>query len=261
MRGEKFCTILQKARKSKGLSLAALGSRVRASGPTLSRYERGDYLPPALETVELLDQELGLSGMLVRAWSREKTGWGLPLWAQDVQMLEEKSHRIDLITPEVIPGLLQCPRYFRMMGKRSLTPLERTESYFKVRDRRFELIIRNETELVRAVIPVTVLDAIPKSLREEQLVRILDMTTTGHLEVQVLPREELPMGLLGPLMLFHTREEGVIAVSEHNQGLIVHDTEESTERLLALGSLYMERSFPVGYSHLYLEKLLEEEKS
>ncbi|WP_053618939.1 helix-turn-helix transcriptional regulator [Nocardiopsis sp. NRRL B-16309] len=249
-----FRTLLRSGRTSRGWTLDRLGRLVGAVGTTVGRWERGEYLPPR-EVAVSLDRELGYGSQLMRAWQIEKTGSPLPPWAHDIALLEERARLIELISPHLVPGLLQCTEYMRLMMGRNLIPAADIARLVDARSRRLEALIANGLASVTAVFPAFAVDRLPTDVRREQAARLLELTDAGHVDVHLIMDEDTPIGLMGPLMMFHLREGGAISASEHNRGVIVHDEASDIGRLHHQIKAALGRSLPAAASRRFLEEV------
>ncbi|WP_275041349.1 Scr1 family TA system antitoxin-like transcriptional regulator [Nocardiopsis lucentensis] len=152
----------------------------------------------------------------------------------------------------------RCPEYMTLMMRRNLIRTADITQLVQARSRRFEVLVANKLASVTAVFPAFAVTRLPDDIRRAQAVRLLDLIGTGHLDVHLIMTEETPIGLMGPLMMFHLDEGGAIAASEHNRGVIVHDEASDYGRLHNQIKAALGRSLPPVQSRRFLDE--EKEK-
>lgn len=252
MDSARFCTMLLSGRTSRDLTLVQVAKLVNSTGPTVGRWEAGKHLPTR-EQVRVLDEKFGYRGELLRAWHYAKSGTTLPPWANDVGELEERSRRIELASPHIVPGLLQSPEYMAMTMRRNLFPPREIQDLVDLRTGRCEYLLDQGLNQITAIFPASAVLVLPHQVRQEQVKRLLELMDTGRVDVHLIPDEEMPLGLMGPLMMFHLREGGTIGASEHNRGVIVHDEFSEPARLQDQVKRALGRSMPPAQSQRLLE--------
>ncbi|OLT30729.1 hypothetical protein BJF83_24545 [Nocardiopsis sp. CNR-923] len=200
-----------------------------------------------------MDRELGYRGQLLRAWQTAKTGSPLPPWAHDIAELEQRAQRIELVSPHVVPGLLQSPGYMELIMRRNFLTPASIGHLLKARAKRYEVLAANGDPDITSVFPVTAITLVPDTVRREQAARLVELIDTKHVEVHLIPQEDLLVGLMSPLMMFYLAEGGEIAASEHVRGAIIYGEMEEYDRLHDRIKAALGRALPPARSRRFLE--------
>ncbi|WP_116247249.1 Scr1 family TA system antitoxin-like transcriptional regulator [Nocardiopsis sp. FIRDI 009] len=233
MESKVFCASLTRARKNMGLSKSQLASRVSRSPSTVTRWERGDYLPDR-DDAEELDRVLRCGGELLRDWQIDMTGEVVAPWKQRIPDLERNSVAIHLVYPYGIPGLVHARAYAELLLREGQYPgsddVIRAEA--KARAGRYDALAANGAPWVTAVFPASCLSRLPPPVRRTQARRLVDLVEGGRLTVNLLGEDAI-LDMVAPLMSFHLTDGTRVLASEHNWDVVTHGKPRQIEVLTA----------------------------
>ncbi|WP_083924273.1 helix-turn-helix domain-containing protein [Nocardiopsis lucentensis] len=231
MEGNDFCTALTIARNNAGLSKAQLARRIPCSPGLITKWEQGKHLP-SWDNVARLDEVLGARNQLVHLWQVAMTGSLLKPWEDSIPELEQGSHTIELGSPWVIPGLLQCPAYMALMLREGRFPETEVEIKREVSTRsgRYDALAKNGSPWVTAVFPLGALACLPDDVRRDQVEHLLKLISGGRVEAHLIP-DRTVIGLVSPMSVFRLRDGRVVTASEHNRGVVIHSDPTGVERM------------------------------
>lgn len=266
---------LRELRKSAGLTVRQLASRIDLGHAAVSRYETG-VRSPAIDTLARILTQLGTSGTrydeLMELGRRSSepnviadSKSGLHKHLLNLAELERKAQRIVHVAPMVIPGPLQT-RAFAQEVMSSL-PDEK-------RDVRIELrMARSSTVLAsgkfEAIIWEGVLhDAIGgPAVMAEQLRHIVTTMRTGAIDVRILPSnlQRWTLAHNGSFVLFEFDKAAPIVHLEHYRGpAFIYDQKDAEayrEALTTLTNATMSPERSVALMATVAEKLERSEQS
>lgn len=257
MNGARFPAKLTKVRELAGLTQRQLAARAGTSSASVSRWEAG-VSAPKRDNVQLLDHATGAHGALLKAWSDDHEGKGLPAYMRDLGKLEENARMIELVSPLLIPGLLQAPSYARLIFDESLmgeagADLERL---VKLRCERYEKLRKTTDPKIVAVFPETALTLAPEAVRSEQARHLLSLVGTGRVKVHLVPSGSLLLGVTSMLLLFHMHDDETAVSSDHVDGNVIYEDSSGYPRLQGLVKQALGAALPAGQSRKVLEELL-----
>ncbi|WP_083924317.1 helix-turn-helix domain-containing protein [Nocardiopsis lucentensis] len=253
MESKGFCASLTRARNNAGLSKTQLASRIGRAVSTVTRWERGEHLPER-DDAELLDRELRCDGDLLRDWQVAATGSVVPHWKQRVPWLEQNSVTIKMSGLQRVPGLVQSREYMRFIFRvgRFRETEEELEREVNERAARYDALSANGGPWIVAAFPITALTCLPDAVRADQASHLIEQTERGRLSVHLLAADAVT-GLVSPLLLFSLREGGVVAASEHNRGVVVHDDPAGIGRMANLFEQTLGAAMPAADSRSHLK--------
>ncbi len=253
---QEFGAILAHERNQAGHTLRKLASLVNCSASTLSRWENG-HVTPMRDDVERVDEALDVNGRLVSAWEFATSG-GLPPWMHDMGRLEEAAETIELISPHVVPGLLQSSRYLRLVMREGLHPgsPEEIERLVTLRSARYQYLVSKNDPDVVAVFPVTALTCVPDDVRKEQVAHLLSVSRREKVMVHLVPEGSILVGVTSMLLMFHLRDGGKAASADHVRGNVFYQETTGYDRLHGLVKRALGSALPTAQSREVLEKLL-----
>ncbi|WP_047869032.1 helix-turn-helix transcriptional regulator [Nocardiopsis sp. RV163] len=253
---QNFGQILAHERKQVGYTLRRLASLANCSASTLSRWENG-HVSPARDDVEKVDKALGVNGRLVREWEFATAG-GLPPWMRDMSRLEEAAETIELISPHVVPGLLQSPQYLRLVMREGLHPgsPKEIDRLIALRSARYQYLSSKNDPNVIAVFPTSALTCVPEDVRKEQVARLLSVSSSGKVMVHLIPEGSILVGVTSMLLMFHLRGGGKAASADHVRGNVFYEETTGYDRLHGLVKRALGSALPAAQSREVLEKLL-----
>lgn len=217
MSGARFPTQLTKVRELVGLTQRQLAVRAGTSSASISRWEAG-VSTPKRDNVRLLDDATSAHGSLLKSWSDDREGKGLPAYMRDLGRLEETARLVELVSPLLVPGLLQSPTYARLIFEESLMGEEgaNLDRLVKLRCERYEKL---GSPKIVAVFPETALSFVPEEVRSEQAAHLLQLVDTGKVRVHLVPAGSLLLGVTSMLLVFHMHDGEIAASSDHVDGI------------------------------------------
>lgn len=256
MSGARFPTQLTKARELAGLTQRQLANRAGTSSASVSRWEAGG-ITPKRDNVQLLDDATGARGQLLKAWSDDREGLGLPAYMRDLGRLEELARLIELISPLLIPGLLQCESYARRVFEESLMgevagDLDRLVA---LRCGRLAQLRKTSNPRIVAVFPETALTFVPEAVRRDQVAHLLDVIDSGRVRVLLVPHGSLLLGVTSMLLVFHMMNGETAVSSDHVDGNVIYEESAGYTRLQGLVKQALSDALPAEQSRKVLEKL------
>ncbi|WP_106582719.1 helix-turn-helix domain-containing protein [Murinocardiopsis flavida] len=256
MTGQEFGTQLAKERKQAGHTQRALASLIQGSASSLCRWENGQATPPRGD-VEKIDKALESRGRLIRMWELATSGTSLPPWMRDIGRLEEAAETIELISPHVVPGLLQSPLYAHMVMREGLHPGSPTEikRLVSVRCSRYDLLRSRGNPWVIAVFPKTALTCVPEPVRTEQVAHLLSLIGSSKVLIHLLPEGTLLVGVTSMLLMFHLRDGGKAASADHVWGNVLYEETSSYDQLDGLVKRSLGSALPPEQTRMALEEL------
>ncbi|WP_306368187.1 helix-turn-helix transcriptional regulator [Nocardiopsis sp. CC223A] len=256
MQEQTFGDYLREERESAGLTLRSLSKASGLAPSTLSRWEN-NHVDPARADVVKVDQGLRANGRVVSNWEL-LTSVRFPPWMRNVSRLEEVAHLIELISPLLVPGLLQSPLYAHEVFREGLhqgTP-EEIGKLIALRTSRLERLRSSNNPLVTAVFPVTALTCVPDAVRSEQATRLLELSESDRISIHLVPEGTVLMGVVSHLLMFHLRDGGRAAVADHVDGATLYEDRKSYVRLEGLVKSALGSALPAKQSRKTLEELL-----
>ncbi|MEV2276776.1 helix-turn-helix transcriptional regulator [Nocardiopsis sp. NPDC049922] len=256
MSGARFPTELVKVRELARLTQRQLAARAGTSSASVSRWESG-VSTPKRDNVHMLDDATNARGRLLKAWSDDREGKGLPTYMRDLGRLEEAARTIELVSPHLIPGLLQCPGYARLVFEQSLMgevtgDLDRLVA---LRCGRYPQLRKINNPRIVAVFPETALFFVPEAIRREQVRHLLEMLEAGNVRVLLVPHGSLLLGVTSMLLVFHMQNGETAVSSDHVDGNVIYEDSEGYTRLQGLVKQSLGDALPTEQSRKALEEL------
>lgn len=247
---------LREERESAGLSLRSLGSASGLAASTISRWEN-DKVIPAREDIVKADRGLKAGGRVVANFE-VLSSVRFPPWMRSVNRLEEASELIELISPQLVPGLLQAPLYTREVFREGLyqgSP-EEVDKLIALRTSRLERLRATNNPRMTAVLPATGLVHAPDAVRVEQVSHLLELSQDDRVMIHLVPEGTLWFGVLSTLLFFHLRDGGKAAASDHVDGVRIYEDRKRYARLEGLVKQALGSALPTKQSRKVLEDLL-----
>lgn len=213
------------ARIAKNLTQKQLGELVRLDAETIASIEQGRRaLMP--NVAELMDQVLGLPGILTVAAHKMPQIDVIPPWAEPLINLEQKAVALSSYQNQVVPGLLQTQAYAEAVF-RSRVPLYidgEVEDQTAARLGRQAALRREQPMMASFVIwePALTCPLGGRAVLHEQLRHLLTCSELTGVTIQVLPLDRtLHPALDGPFVLLETPEHQHVAYLETQRGSLV----------------------------------------
>ncbi|MEV2274092.1 helix-turn-helix transcriptional regulator [Nocardiopsis sp. NPDC049922] len=251
-----FPSNLEKGREIAGLTQRQLASRVGAAASSICRWESGKSTPRR-DTVHRLDDVLEMRGRLVRVWELDTSGTALAPWMRDIERLEERAETIELVSPLMVPGTLQSPRYARLVFEEGLAGSDREiERLMAHRCGRYEYLRAKNNPVITAMFPATALTWTPDAVKREQVAHLMTLAATGRVRVNLVPEGTLLIGVTSPFIMFHLPGGDKVASSDHVAGNVLHEDSTGYDRLHGLVKRALQCALPTRQSLQVLGELL-----
>jgi hypothetical protein len=194
---------LRRLRERAGISCAEAGYSIRGSASKISRMETGRISFKERDVEDLLtlygltDPEERSQLVSLVAQSKQ-TGWWhryneqMPKWFEDYVGLEEAAARIQSWEVQFVPGLLQTEEYARAAVAHRhprTSSSNQVDGMVEVRMRRQRILDGTHPPRLWAVIDESVLHRTigGPAVLKQQIERLLDVTTSSHISLQVIP--------------------------------------------------------------------------
>ncbi|MFD3687737.1 helix-turn-helix domain-containing protein [Nocardiopsis sp. NPDC058631] len=252
---QEFGTYLREEREQAGLTLRDLAKTSGLAASTLSRWENNKVTPSRADVTKA-DQGLKAKGRVVAHWEIA-TSIGFPPWMKNVNRLEEAAQLVELISPHLVPGLLQAPQYARAVFREGLHQGSSSDidRLVALRCGRYELLRSQTDPRITTVFPVAALTCVPDAVRTEQVARLLALTESDQVNIHLIPEGAILMGVVSMLIMFHLRDGGLAAVSDHVDGATLYEDKRNYGRLHGLVKQALGSALPARQSRHVLEQL------
>lgn len=218
-------------RTAKGLTQKELGKRVGLQEESVASIEQGRR-PLMPDVAELMDQILGLPGVLTVAAHKMPQIDVIPPWAEPLIKLEQKAAALSSYQNQVIPGLLQTEAYAQEVF-RSRIPLYTDGEVADQTAARLERqpTLRRENPMLASFViwePALHCPLGGPEILRDQIQHLLDCSYLPGVMIQVLPLNRTSHPALdGPFVLLETPDHQHIAYLETHRGsLVVSDLDE-----------------------------------
>ncbi|MDE3724951.1 helix-turn-helix transcriptional regulator [Nocardiopsis sp. N85] len=229
-----FAATLRSERKNAGFTLRKFATVSHFAVSTLSRWENGKTSPIRADVVRL-DKALDVNGRLVAEWEAANSE-GFPSWMRSPGAREERAVAIDTISVNLVPGLIQSPKYahavFRAFHPRSASA--EIERLAQLRVARYESLTRRNDPLVTAVFPMNALSHLPSEVKEDQIEYLLRHLERGRLIVYLIPKTTPILAVSSSAQVYHLPEGRSVAASDHVRGNVLLEKPGDTEAVESL---------------------------
>ncbi|WP_435110663.1 helix-turn-helix domain-containing protein [Nocardiopsis synnemataformans] len=256
MTQDHFPSLLTTFRDFSGRTQKQLAFDIGTSPASVSRWEAGKFTP-SVETAETLDRMLKADGRLLKAWRKKTSGTELPVWQLNVARLQEQAVAIDYLLPTLVPGLLQCESYARLVFKdgQPLASDADVDHWTNGRCSRLKVLREHHhNPLVTAVFPHSALACTPDQVRREQAAHLLQLMDGGKVEVHLLPPGVFMLGVTAPVQLFRLFDGGVAVSSDYIAGNVILES-DSHPRMETLVRKGLASALPARESRQLLREL------
>ncbi|MFI6765330.1 Scr1 family TA system antitoxin-like transcriptional regulator [Streptomyces sp. NPDC050355] len=219
---------VRELRKAKGWSQETLGGKVFTSTTRIAQVELATD-PPNAELCQRLDDALEAKGALMEL---------LPLvgrstfasWAEVFLARQANAAKIHEFS-QVVPGLLQTPGYARALVASARIFHERdVDEVVQDRIERQKILHRPKPPWMWVILDESALYHIvgDRQVMREQLSHLLEIGTSEHVHVQVLPYEgTVPAAMGGSLTVLAMPSGEQLAYLEHMRGGSLHEGEDA----------------------------------
>ncbi|MFD4998956.1 helix-turn-helix domain-containing protein [Streptomyces buecherae] len=201
---------LKRLREQSGLSLRALAEKLHYPHSYISRVEHHEQLPSEA-LANALDESFSTGGLFVDLLTIAQDSM-VTRQSRDCFPLEARSIRIQVISSNLVPGLLQTEEYARGAFSLGLAraDLPALEEIVAFRLRRQELFTREDPPQYWAIVDEAALlrlTANPR-LMVIQLEHLLRVAAEPHINIQVMPFSEPFHPVMGGSLTLLTLENG-----------------------------------------------------
>ncbi|MCM1967481.1 helix-turn-helix transcriptional regulator [Streptomyces sp. G1] len=250
------------ARIAKNLTQKQLGGLVGLDAETIASIEQGRRaLMP--DVAELMDQHLGLPGLLAVAANEMPAVDVTPPWAEEYMSLEEQAVALSWYESMRFPGLLQTENYARALF-RVRVPARAEEEIENLTVRR----VKRQAILHRKVPPslsFIVWEAVLKDriggdeVYAEQLRHLIACMDLPNVTLQVMPfGRTTHAGLNGPFILLETPSHQQLAYSETQHGSLLISTPDEVSILSRKYAMLRTQALNTEQTRGLLDRLLGE---
>lgn len=248
-----FAEALTAAREAAGLTQTQLAKSAGLSLSSLNRWENSGSLPKR-ENAEALDRVLGCDGTLLARHQEAKDGFSFPVWARSLSHIEPEARTATVVTPNMVPGYLQCPSLASLLF-RSARPWMTEEEVARLTALRCERLHQLLKLRVTAVFPLFVLDALPREIQVEQVGTLLDWIATGRVAVHLVPRGSILLVPGSATTVFHLAGDEVAIVGDWSRGTVAAERGDHSA-LLGMVSSALAAALPSRETIAALKELL-----
>lgn len=248
---------LRRLRKQNGLTQAQVADHVGYVPSAASNWENGRTTPDE-ETAKKLDELLGARGGLLRVLRDVTQTSGAPPWLRDDDQLSRQAVTIEVVTPVLVPAILESPLYARyaLAEGRPSDPMGVIDELVKIR---CSQLSRLDPGLrVFATFPEAGLAGVPATARKEQAAHLLDLVSTDRVRVNMVPAGSILAGVTSPFQIYKLRDGSRVATSEHTNGSIVVNEARGIERLQDLARTALGSALPVDDTLRRLKEITDE---
>lgn len=229
-----FGLALRAERKNAGFTLRKFAAVSNFAVSTLSRWENARTSPVRAD-VERLDKSLGINGRLIAEWEAANSD-GIPSWMRSPGMREGRAVAIDIMSVNLVPGLIQSPKYARAVF-RAFHPRKddsEIERLAQLRVSRYESLTRRNDPLVTAVFPLHPLRYLPPDVREDQVGYLLQHLERGRLVVYLIPETTPILAVSSSAQIYYLPEGRTVATSDLVRGNVLLEKPGDTETVESL---------------------------
>ncbi|MEU2179925.1 helix-turn-helix domain-containing protein [Streptomyces thermolilacinus] len=256
-----FGRLLKFHRERAGITMEALGKHTSYSKSQVAMVEKGERRPKD-HFVERADALLGAQGAL-KAVAETITPSSVPAWWEDYVEEEEKAAGIHMYATDVIPGLLQSPRYAEAVFACHIPAWdeEEAEALLAGRMARQEVYNRKPRPIITYVLEKACLTR-PIGGREvlkDCLTHMLVVARLSNVTIQVMPEDrEKHAGLNGPFILLETAERrGQLGYVEGQSGRYFISEQPDLGDMFMRYSTLRAQALPPESSVTFIEKVAQ----
>ncbi|GAA1444961.1 Scr1 family TA system antitoxin-like transcriptional regulator [Nocardiopsis tropica] len=248
---------LRRLRKQRGLTQAQVAEVVGYVPSAASNWETGRTTPDRA-TIAELDTFFGARGGLIRILEEVTQTDGVAPWLSDDKQLSERAVTIEVVTPVLVPALLESPLYARyaLAEGRPSDPMSRIEAL--ARDRCAHLGSLSADVRVFATFPESGLQGVSRAVRKEQATHLLGLIESDRVRVHMVPVGSILAGVTSPFQIYKLRDGSRVATSEHTNGTIVVNEAPGVQRLQELARNALGSALPVDDTLRRLKEISDE---
>ena len=235
---------LREARQERDLKLRELARELDLDPSRLSKWELGKEVPKDTVVAQILTY-LGVSGErydeIIALIDGADDGPWLAISLPDQRAhlaamldLEQSAETITTVSPLLIPGLLQEPRYIRAIMSAGNLSANEIATRVTVRLGRQNVITRRDPVRLRAFVGEAALRQVigSRAVQVQQLEHLVDEAARENVELRIMQFDGTGHhpGLEGPFTLFDPRpDEGIgaiVHIENRRSGLFLHEDQD-----------------------------------
>lgn len=222
-----------------------------------SNWETGRTTPDQ-STVKKLDDFFEARGGLVMVWKELTQTDGVPPWLRGDRQLSERAVSIEVVTPVLVPALLESPLYARyaLAEGRPSDPMEAIDELVRVRCSQLGELGKGVR--VFATFPETGLLGVPFAARKEQAAHLMELIASDRVRVHMVPVGSILAGVTSPFQIYRLRDGSRVATSEHTNGTILVNEAPGVQRLQDLARTALGSALPVDDTLRRLKEISDE---
>ncbi|TQN33395.1 DNA-binding XRE family transcriptional regulator [Haloactinospora alba] len=245
---------LRRLRKQRGLTQAQVADAIGYVPSAASNWETGRTTPDRA-TAKKLDEFFAARGGLVRIWEETTQADGVPPWLRDDKQLSERAVSIEVVTPVLVPALLESPLYARyaLAEGRPSDPMGAIEELVRVRCSQLDQLGKDVR--VFATFPETGLTGVPYPARKEQATHLLERIASDRVRVHMIPSGSILAGVTSPFQIYRLQDGSRVATSEHTNGTIIVNETLGVQRLQDLARTALGSALPADDTFRKLKEI------
>lgn len=169
---------------------------------------------------------------------------GAPPWLRDDEQLSRQASTIEVVTPVLVPAVLESPLYARyaLTEGRPSDPMQVIDELVKVRCSHIQRL--DPGTQIFATFPEAGLTGVPQAARKEQATHLLDLISSDRVRVNMVPTGSILAGITSPFQIYRLRDGTRVATSEHTNGTIVVNETPGVQRLQDLARTALGSALP-----------------
>ncbi|GAA1073950.1 helix-turn-helix transcriptional regulator [Nocardiopsis metallicus] len=243
---------LKRLRSLSGKTQQEVASPLGFGKSSVANWEAG-RTTPTLDTIRELDNLYDARGSLVTLWIDYTSANGLPAWLRSDSELLKRAVSVEIVTPVLVPGILQCESYarFAIAEGRPNDPLNIIDDLVRVR-----LSLLRDALRVSAIFPESALACAPDSVRADQAGHLLKLSQEGRARVHLVPG--VLVGVTSPFQVYRLRDEKEVATSDHVRGTVVFSEPSDLTRFRDLARAARGYARPLSESLRVLKEAAED---
>ncbi|WP_393915906.1 Scr1 family TA system antitoxin-like transcriptional regulator [Halostreptopolyspora alba] len=248
---------LRRLRKQNGLTQAQVAKAVGYVPSAASNWETGRTSPDRA-TVKRLDDFFEARGGLVQIWDETTQEDGVPPWLRDDKQLSERAVSIEVVTPVLVPALLESPLYARyaLAEGRPSDPMGAIDELVQLRCAQLDQLGRDVR--VFATFPEAGLTGVPYAVRKEQAAHLLERIASDRVRAHMIPAGSILAGVTSPFQIYRLQDGSRVATSEHTNGTILVNETSGVQRLQDLARNALGSALPVDDTLRRLKEINDE---
>ncbi len=248
---------LRRLRTQRGLTQAQTAAIVGYVPSAASNWENGRTTPDE-ETVRKLDEFFEARGGLLGLLKVVRETAGAPSWLRDDDQLSRQAVTIEVVTPVLVPAILESPLYARyaLAEGRPSDSMQVIDELVKVRCSQLSKL--NPGLRIFATFPEMGLIGVPVAARKQQALHLLELVSSDRVRVNMVPAGSILAGVTSPFQIYKLQDGARVATSEHTNGTIVVNEARGVQRLQDLARTALGSALPADDTLRRLKEISDE---